>query len=162
VEVVQDRLEKKDALKKISELEKIGALEKINVPKKINLAKNKLYTFYLQSYKKYIYNMNMDSSRDVTKKVCLCSFTSIVIIILFIISPLSTFVLTSSFMKIIVLIILGYTIYLNNYQTNILSLSNNASQTPEVQAQLSTNIICSYVFTLFLGILFIFVIKSFF
>jgi hypothetical protein len=65
-------------------------------------------------------------------------------------------------MKIIVLIILGYTIYLNNYQTNILSLSNNASQTPEVQAQLSTNIICSYVFTLFLGILFIFVIKSFF
>jgi len=106
--------------------------------------------------------MNMDSSTDVTKQVCLCSFTSIVIIVLFIISPLSSFLVTSSFMKIIVLILLGYTIYLNNYQTNILSLSKNSSQTYEIQSQLSTNIICSYVFTLFLGILFIFVIKSFF
>ena len=107
--------------------------------------------------------MNIDSSTDVTKKVCLCSFVSIVIIVLFIISPLSSFVLTSSFMKIIVLIILGYTIYLNSHQTNILSLSSkNSSQTPEIQSQLSTNIICSYIFTLFLGILLIFVIKSFF
>ena len=106
--------------------------------------------------------MNMDSSTDVTKQVCLCSFASIVIIVLFIISPLSAFVVTSSFMKIVVLILLGYTIYLNNYQTNILSLSKNSSQTYEIQSQLSTNIICSYVFTLFLGILFIFVVKSLF
>ena len=49
--------------------------------------------------------MNIDSSTDVTKKVCLCSFVSIVIIVLFIISPLSSFVLTSSFMKLLVLII---------------------------------------------------------
>lgn len=106
--------------------------------------------------------MNIDSSTDVTKKVCLCSFVSIVIIVLFIISPLSSFVLTSSFMKIVVLIILGYTIYLNNHQTNILTLSKNSSHTPEIQSQLSTNIICSYIFTLFLGILLIFVIRSFF
>ena len=106
--------------------------------------------------------MNVDSSTDVTKKVCLCSFVSIVLIVLFIISPLSSFLMTSSLMKILVLIILGYTIYLNNHQTNILSLSKNASQTLEIQSQLSTNIICSYIFTLFLGILLIFVIKSFF
>ena len=106
--------------------------------------------------------MNIDSSTDVTKKVCLCSFVSIVLIIIFIISPLSSFLMTSSIMKIIILIILGYTIYLNSHQTNMLSLSKNASQTPEIQSQLSTNIICSYVFTLFLGILLIFVIKSFF
>ena len=106
--------------------------------------------------------MDIDSSTDVTKKVCLCSFVSIVLIILFIISPLSNFLLTSSMIKIIVLIILGYTIYLNNHQTNILSLSKNSTQTPEIQSQLSTNIICSYIFTLFLGILLIFVIRSFF
>jgi hypothetical protein len=75
---------------------------------------------------------------------------------------LSSFLMTSLFVKILILIILGYTIYLNNHQTNILSLSKNSSQTAEIQSQLSTNIICSYVFTLFLGILFIFVIKSFF
>ena len=106
--------------------------------------------------------MDIDSSRDVTKKVCLCSFVSIVLIVLFIISPLSSFLMTSSLMKILILIILGYTIYLNSYQTNILSLSKKSSQIPEIQSQLSTNIICSYIFTLFLGILFIFVIKSFF
>ena len=106
--------------------------------------------------------MDINSSTDVTKKVCLCSFVSIVLIVLFIISPLSSFLMTSSLMKILILIILGYTIYLNSHQTNILSLSKNLSQTPEIQSQLSTNIICSYIFTLFLGILFIFVIKSYF
>lgn len=106
--------------------------------------------------------MNIDSSTDVTKKVCLCSFVSIVLIVLFIISPLSSFLLTSLFVKILILIILAYTIYLNNHQTNILSLSKNSAQTPEIQSQLSTNIICSYIFTLFLGILLIFVIRSFF
>ena len=106
--------------------------------------------------------MDIDSSTDVTKKVCLCSFVSIVLIVLFIISPLSSFLMTSSLMKILILIILGYTIYLNSHQTNILSLSKKSSQTPEIQSQLSTNIICSYIFTLFLGILFIFVIKSYF
>ena len=106
--------------------------------------------------------MDINSSTDVTKKVCLCSFVSIVLIVLFIISPLNSFLMTSSLMKILILIILGYTIYLNSHQTNILGLSKNSSQTPEIQSQLSTNIICSYIFTLFLGILFIFVIKSFF
>ena len=106
--------------------------------------------------------MDIDSSRDVTKKVCLCSFVSIVLIVLFIISPLSSFLMTSLFVKILILIILGYTIYLNNHQSNLLSLSKKSSQTPEIQSQLTTNIICSYVFTLFLGILLIFVIKSFF
>ena len=106
--------------------------------------------------------MDINSSTDVTKKVCLCSFISIVLIVLFIISPLSSFLMTSLFVKILILIILGYTIYLNNYQSNILSLSKKSSQSFEIQSQLSTNIICSYIFTLFLGILLIFVIKSFF
>ena len=106
--------------------------------------------------------MDVNSSTDVTKKVCLCSFVSIVLIVLFIISPLSSFLMTSLFVKILILIILGYTIYLNNHQSNLLSLSKKSSQTPEIQSQLTTNIICSYVFTLFLGILLIFVIKSFF
>ena len=106
--------------------------------------------------------MDINSSTDVTKKICLCSFVSIVLIVMFIISPLSSFLMTSLFIKILILIILAYTIYLNNHQTNILSLSKNSSQSPEIQAQLSTNIICSYIFTLFLGILLFFVIRSFF
>ena len=57
-----------------------------------------------------------------TKKVCICSATSILIIILFIISPLSKLFKTSLFMKIIALLLLSYTIYLNIQQTNLLHL----------------------------------------
>jgi hypothetical protein len=49
-----------------------------------------------------------------TKKICICSATSIVLIVLFIISPLSNFFTTSLVMKILILAILIYTIYLKN------------------------------------------------
>ena len=99
---------------------------------------------------------------DSTKKICMCSTISIVLIILFIISPLSNFFLTSLLMKIIVLIILGYTIYLNIHQTNSLKSATNFVKSENIMKQLNTNIICSYIFTFFLVILFFSIIKSFF
>ena len=98
---------------------------------------------------------------DATKKICTCSTISIVLIILFIISPLSSFLFTSSLMKIIILIILGYTIYLNMSQATSLSYARNLVQSENILKQLNINIICSYIFTLFLGLLCIFVIKTF-
>jgi hypothetical protein len=98
---------------------------------------------------------------DSTKKICMCSAVSIFLIILFIISPLSNFFVASTFMKIIVLIILAYTIYLNIIQTNYLKSATNVVKTENVLSQMNTNIMCSYIFTLFLGLLGIFVIKSF-
>jgi hypothetical protein len=101
---------------------------------------------------------------NVTKKVCLCSFISIVLIVLFIITPplleQNESVLTN-FMKIIILIILGYTMYLNHQQTNFLKM-NNVSESSEIATQMDLNIKCSYVFTFFLGLLFIFVVKNIF
>jgi hypothetical protein len=99
---------------------------------------------------------------DETKKVCLCSATSIFLIVLFIISPLSNFFTTSLIVKIIILLILIYTIYLNNKQTNLLREANLTINSEKLKSQLNLNIICSYVFTIFLGLLLIFVIKSFF
>ena len=96
-----------------------------------------------------------------TKKICTCSAISIILIILFIISPLSNFFITSTLMKIVVLIILVYTIHLNMIQTNYLKNATNVANTEIVLSQLNTNIICSYIFTLFLGLLGIFVVKSF-
>ena len=93
---------------------------------------------------------------DSTKKICTCSAISIFLIILFIISPLSNFFITSTLMKIIVLIILAYTIHLNMIQTNYLKNATNVANTDIVLSQLNTNIICSYIFTLFLGLLGIF------
>jgi hypothetical protein len=98
---------------------------------------------------------------DSTKKICTCSAISIFLIILFIISPLSNFFITSTLMKIVVLIILAYTIHLNMIQTNYLKNATNVANSDIVLSQLNTNIICSYIFTLFLGLLGIFVVKSF-
>ena len=98
---------------------------------------------------------------DSTKKICMCSAISIFLIILFIISPLSNFFMTSMIMKIIILIILAYTIYLNIIQTNYLRTATNVVKSENVMSQLNTNILCSYIFTLFLGLMGIFVIKSF-
>jgi hypothetical protein len=98
---------------------------------------------------------------DSTKKICTCSAISIFLIILFIISPLSNFFITSTLMKIVVLIILEYTIHLNMIQTNYLKNATNVANTDIVLSQLNTNIICSYIFSLFLGLLGIFVVKSF-
>jgi hypothetical protein len=98
---------------------------------------------------------------DSTKKICTCSAVSIFLIILFIISPLSNFFMTSTLMKIIILIILAYTIYLNIIQTNYLRTATNVVNSEHIMSQLNTNILCSYIFTLFLGLMGIFVIRSF-
>ena len=98
---------------------------------------------------------------DSTKRICTCSAISIFLIILFIISPLNNFVMTSMIMKIIILTILAYTIYLNIVQTNYLRTATNVVKSENVMSQLNTNILCSYIFTLFLGLMGIFVIKSF-
>jgi len=107
-------------------------------------------------------SFNLTIFTDITKNVCTCSAISISIIVLFIISPLSNFFKTSLFMKLIALIILSYTMYLNTQQTNLLNSASSSVNSEKVKSQLNMNIICSYVFTVFIGLLIIFVIKSFF
>jgi hypothetical protein len=65
-------------------------------------------------------------------------------------------------MKLISLILMGYTLFLNNNQTTLLRSAYLSSNTQEVNSQLNVNIICSYVFSIFIGLLIIFVVKSFF
>jgi len=97
-----------------------------------------------------------------TKNICMCSFISIFLIVLFVISPLGNFSKTSMIIKVIIIIILTYTFYLNVIQTNEMKLSYNNSKTQEVTNLLNTNIICSYFFSFFIGLLIIFVTKSLF
>jgi hypothetical protein len=92
----------------------------------------------------------------------MCSAFSIGIIVLFIISPLSNFFKTSIFMKLLAILILCYTLFLNNKQTNLLRSANLSANSEKIKSQLNINIICGYVFSLFIGLLIIFVIKSFF
>jgi hypothetical protein len=106
--------------------------------------------------------LNINHFTDKTKKICICSSISIFLIVLFIISPLSNFFFISLFMKCIIIFLLIYTIYLNNTQINYLIEAKQFKQTNEVYSQLNINIICSYLFTLFIGLLIFFIIKTFF
>lgn len=105
---------------------------------------------------------SLNAFTDTTKKVCSCSAISIFLIVLFIISPLRSYFITSTIMKIGTLLILTYTMYLNNLQTDYLRKASTVNLSGEVSNQLTMNIICSYVFTLFIGLLIIFIIKTFF
>jgi len=106
--------------------------------------------------------INLSIFTKKTKSICLCTATSIFIIIAFVITPLSNFYKTSIIMKLVALIILSYTIYLNYDQTELLRSASKVADTEQIQTQLNKNIVCSYVFTLFIGLLFIFVLKSIF
>ncbi len=107
-------------------------------------------------------HFSLTTFTESTKKVCTCSAMSIFLIVLFIISPLSRFFITSIFMRMIILLLLAYTIYLNSQQTTYLRNASQMKLTNEISTQLNINIMCSFVFTLFIGLLIIFVLKSFF
>lgn len=98
----------------------------------------------------------------ITKQICVSTFVSLFLIIVFVISPLHTLIKTAVFMKLVVLMLLMYTIKLNIHQTDLLRIAGTSDKYKHVKSNVDVNIICSYVFTLFLGVLAIFVIKSFF
>ena len=97
-----------------------------------------------------------------TQNVCLCLSVSIFLIILFILSPLNSFFLSSFFGKIIILILLGYTIYFNLTKTLKFSNDFNISFHSGNWNPVKTNIICSYIFTGFLLILVLTIFQQFF
>jgi hypothetical protein len=100
---------------------------------------------------------------NLTKSIFLYSLVSIILIVIFIISPLNLF-LISPLMKIIIVIILGYTFYLNIKQIDILRKhsSSSTNNDPEFTSQINSNIFTSYIFSLFIFLLIIFVIRRLF
>jgi hypothetical protein len=109
-------------------------------------------------------NINPNNKYDLTKTIFFYSFFSIVLIVIFIITPLNNMFLLSPIMKIIIVIILGYTFYLNVKQIDILRTQSNKSNNndPDFASQINTNIITGYVFSLFIGLLIIFIIRRLF
>ena len=97
-----------------------------------------------------------------TQNVCICLAISLFLIIVFIMTPLNTFILSSIFGKIIILTLLGYTIYYNTMVTNKFINDFKISLTSGDWDVLKTNILCSYVFSAFLIILMLSVIRQIF
>jgi len=97
-----------------------------------------------------------------TQNVCICLAISLFLIILFIMTPLNSFILSSIFGKVIILTLLGYTIYYNTIATNKFTNEFNINLTSGDWDVLKTNILCSYVFSGFLIILMLSVIRQIF
>jgi len=97
-----------------------------------------------------------------TQNVCMCLGISIILIMVFMMTPLNSFLLSSIFGKVIILTLLGYTLYYNISQTNKFSNNFNISLTDGNWDALKTNIGCSYVFSFFLLVLMLSVIRKIF
>jgi hypothetical protein len=95
-----------------------------------------------------------------TQNVCMCLGISIFLIILFMMTPLNSFILSSIFGKVVIIALLGYTLYYNISQTNKFSKNFNISLTTGNWDELKTNITCSYVFSLFLLVLLLSVLRK--
>jgi hypothetical protein len=95
-----------------------------------------------------------------TKNVCLCMSISAFLIILFMMTPLNSFVLSSIFGKLIILLLLGYTIYYNVTKTNKFADNFNIDMMSNSWNPIKTNIACSYIFSGFLLVLILSVIKK--
>ena len=96
-----------------------------------------------------------------TKTICLCTITSILLIVMFVLSPLRQYVKTSLLMKTITVGVLGYTVYLGVLQINVLKASSN-SASEELISQLNMNIYSNYVFIVFICILLFLLVKRVF
>jgi len=97
-----------------------------------------------------------------TQNVCMCLSLSIFLIVLFILSPLNKFLLTSIFGKVIIILLLGFTIFYNIKQTGKFSQDFNVSLLSGDWSTIKTNIAYSYIFTVFLLILLVTVLRNLF
>ena len=107
--------------------------------------------------------MIMDFSKS-TQNVCMCLGVSVIFIILFMLTPLNLFLLSSIFGKLLVITLLGYTLYYNTEQTNkfVNKSGVNILHINESWNFIKTNILCSYIFSALLLVLIISVIRNIF
>jgi hypothetical protein len=111
-------------------------------------------------------NNDIANYLNASKNSCICISISIVIIILFFLTPLSNFLLVSIIGKIITIIILSYAFITNTVSTyNVskkldVSLFSDPNYTTSESTNIKTNIVCSYIFSIFIFILILMITKK--
>jgi hypothetical protein len=87
----------------------------------------------------------MDFNPETTKRVCTFMCLSLFLLVLSVLTPLSKPI------KTLALLLLGFTVYLNVQQTTTLTrMYQTYSREGEAGHQLTMNVVCSYLLTLFL------------
>ena len=101
-----------------------------------------------------------------TQNVCMGLSISMFLILLFLMTPLNNFLLSSIFGKVMIITVLGYTLYYNLSKTNNFykKVNNdfNISFASGNWNAVKTNILCSYIFSAFLIVLLLSVIRKLF
>jgi len=90
------------------------------------------------------------SYADTTRRTCMCTAAAIVLIMAFIMTPLNNFVMTSFLAKIVISILLSYSIFITVKQTTSLKTHYGVSLTSGAMDSIKMNVICSYAFSTFL------------
>ena len=99
---------------------------------------------------------------ETTKQTCMCTATAIVLIMAFAMSPLCDFLLTSIISKIVIVTLLGYSIYKNTTQTTLLKNQFNKDIKSLLGGDFDTikmNVLCGYTFSAFLTFLLVAVLR---
>jgi glucan phosphoethanolaminetransferase (alkaline phosphatase superfamily) len=97
-----------------------------------------------------------------SKKIYFSLFISIILIFIFVITPLNQIFFLCLIMKFIIIAILSYTVYLNINQINILNtVKTNINDVPTI-SEINKTVWYNYVFTIAIIILIFFIIKSIF
>jgi hypothetical protein len=95
-----------------------------------------------------------------SKNVCIFTTISILLVLIFIISPLNKFFIASFFGKVVALLILAYALYQNYTNTETLSKTSNIYLFKGEWSPLKTNILCGYIFSFFILLLFFSILKN--
>ena len=109
--------------------------------------------------------MDMDMSMMVieysksTKNVCICLIIAVFLIFLFMMTPIKNFMMTSLIGKMSVLVLLAYILYYNTNETMSFSNKFGVSLFQGDWDAVKTNVLCGYMFTLFIFVLFINVMR---
>lgn len=96
-----------------------------------------------------------------TKNVCMCVSLSILLIVFIMLTPISKFMMSSMMGRVIVLGILGYTLFYSVMQTHKFSSHFNISFLGGEWDHMKTNVVCSWTLNIFIFMLFVSVLNTF-
>jgi hypothetical protein len=106
-----------------------------------------------------INQFNAEIYNKYTKNICLSSTISIILILIFILSPLKKIFLISYFCKFIIILICIYIFCESIRQISMLKNLDSSLHSNEMNLHINSNLFCSYLFIIFIGLLIINLIK---
>ena len=98
---------------------------------------------------------------DPSKNIYIFSFISLMLIIIFMFTPINNHKNICFIAKIIIILILSYSFYLNTFHIKNLSAISVNNKTDDYKRYLNSNILLSYIFSIFILVLICFILKSF-